>query len=259
MIGQYAAIMAVSAFASGLTLFSGFGLGTILLPVFALFFPVELAIAMTAIVHLLNNLFKLALLGKYANRDVLLRFGLPAVLAAYFGAQVLVWFAEQPPLLRYTLGSRELLVTPVKLVIALLIVAFALLELSKRIEALSLPRSALPVGGLLSGFFGGLSGHQGALRSAFLLKCGLSKESFIATGVVIACFVDLSRLFVYSERFLFEGTAQNLSLLAAAVLSAFAGAYFASRKLKKVSMRLVRILVSTMLFVVALGLGSGIF
>jgi len=34
---------------SGLTLFSGFGLGTILMPVFALFFPLPLAIAATAV------------------------------------------------------------------------------------------------------------------------------------------------------------------------------------------------------------------
>ena len=71
---------------SGLTLFSGFGLGTILVPVFGLFFEVEVAIALTAIVHLLNNLFKLTLLGKHANREVLLRFGVPSVLAAFLGA-----------------------------------------------------------------------------------------------------------------------------------------------------------------------------
>jgi len=39
-----------------------------LLPVFALFFSIDLAIAMTAIVHLLNNFFKLTLLGKYADK-----------------------------------------------------------------------------------------------------------------------------------------------------------------------------------------------
>jgi hypothetical protein len=48
------------------------------------------------------------------------------------------------------------------------------------------------VGGILSGFFGGLSGIQGAIRSAFLVKSGLKKEAYIATGVVIACFVDIN-------------------------------------------------------------------
>ena len=48
----------VAFLASGLTLYSGFGLGTVLLPAFALFFPVEVAVAATGTVHLLNNLFK---------------------------------------------------------------------------------------------------------------------------------------------------------------------------------------------------------
>jgi hypothetical protein len=34
---------------SGLTLFPGFGLGTLLMPAFALFFPIEVAVAATAI------------------------------------------------------------------------------------------------------------------------------------------------------------------------------------------------------------------
>ena len=72
--------------AAGLTFFSGFGLGTLLLPVFALFFPLEVAIGLTAVVHLANNLFKLALLGKYANLGVVLRFGIPALLAALLEA-----------------------------------------------------------------------------------------------------------------------------------------------------------------------------
>jgi uncharacterized protein len=44
-------IAVVAAFASALTLYSGFGLGTILLPAFALFFAAPLAVATTGIVH----------------------------------------------------------------------------------------------------------------------------------------------------------------------------------------------------------------
>lgn len=51
-------IAVVALLASALTFFSGFGLGTVLMPVFAAFFPVDLAIALTAIVHFLNNVFK---------------------------------------------------------------------------------------------------------------------------------------------------------------------------------------------------------
>ena len=66
-IVQYIVICAVALAVSGLTLFSGFGLGTLLMPVFAIFFPIEVAIAATAVVHLANNIFKLALLSRHAD------------------------------------------------------------------------------------------------------------------------------------------------------------------------------------------------
>ena len=79
---EYIIICIVALLGSWLTLFSGFGLGTILLPVFGIFFPIEVAIALTAIVHFLNNVFKLLLLGRHVDKRVLLRFGLPATTAS---------------------------------------------------------------------------------------------------------------------------------------------------------------------------------
>lgn len=69
-----------------LTFFSGFGLGTILTPIFMIFFPVELAIALTGVVHFFNNIFKIFLVGRNANKEVLIRFGVPAVIAAIIGS-----------------------------------------------------------------------------------------------------------------------------------------------------------------------------
>jgi hypothetical protein len=63
----YLVVCSVALLASGLTFFSGFGLGTLLLPAFALFFPVEQAVALTAVVHFLNGLFKLGLVGRHAD------------------------------------------------------------------------------------------------------------------------------------------------------------------------------------------------
>src|SRR5262249_18547707 len=48
----YALVAGVALFVAGLTLFSGFGLGTLLMPAFALFLPVPVAVAATAVVHL---------------------------------------------------------------------------------------------------------------------------------------------------------------------------------------------------------------
>ncbi|MFN7302696.1 MAG: TSUP family transporter, partial [Bacteroidota bacterium] len=93
--------------ASLLTFFSGFGLGTLLAPAFMLFFPVDLSIALTGIVHFANNLFKLGLVGKQANKDVLLRFGIPAVVAAFAGSWLLLEISDMPVLYRYQLSGRN--------------------------------------------------------------------------------------------------------------------------------------------------------
>jgi hypothetical protein len=147
---------------------------------------------------------------------------------------------------------------PLKLVVAVLMVAFALMEVSPRLSNFSLDRKYLPLGGLLSGFFGDLSGHQGALRSPFLLRCGLSKESFVATGVVIACLVDFSRLLVYRQSFLSGSVAGEGWLLIAAILAAFGGAFLGNRLLKRVTMGFIQTLVALMLLGIAAGLGLGL-
>jgi uncharacterized membrane protein YfcA len=255
---KYFLICFTAFLVSGLTLFSGFGLGTVLMPVMALFFPVGTAIALAAVVHLVNNLFKLTLLGKYADRTIIYKFGVPAILSAYVGAEVLLWLAHLKPLFTYQLLGLTLQVMPIKLVVAVLMVLFALVEISPRLSGFSLDAKYLPLGGVLSGFFGGLSGNQGALRTVFLLRCGLSKESFIGTGIVIACLVDFSRLLVYRESFLASPVAAEGFLLAAAIAAAFSGAFLGNRLLKKVTMRFIQILVALILFAIAVGLGMGL-
>jgi hypothetical protein len=210
------------------------------------------------IVHFLNNLFKLMLVGRHADKSVVLRFGTPAILSAFLGAWVLVLLSGLDPLVVYKLLGKELQVTPVKLVVALLMVLFATGELIPRFEAVSFDKKFLPLGGILSGFFGGLSGNQGALRSPFLLRSGLSREGFIATGVVIACLVDFTRISVYGSHFYAAGGNENLPLLVAATASAFLGAFLGSRLMKKVTMRAIQLFVSVMLLSIALALGLGL-
>jgi uncharacterized membrane protein YfcA len=150
-----------------LTFFSGFGLGTILTPAFMVFFPVDLAIALTGVVHFFNNIFKLFLVGSSADKQVLIRFGIPAVIAAFAGSWVLLNITDLKPLFRYELFGRPFVVEPVKFIITILLIIFALMELIPYFQNLTFGKEKLLIGGALSGFFGGLSGNQGALRSAF--------------------------------------------------------------------------------------------
>lgn len=255
---EYFVIGIVAFLASLLTFFSGFGLGTILTPVFIFFFPVDVAIALTGVVHFLNNIFKLFLIGFKANKKVLIRFGIPAIIAAFGGATLLINLTEIQPLYSYTFGGKMYEVTAIKGVIAILLFGFAVLDLLPASKNWAFNENKLPLGGILSGFFGGLSGHQGALRSAFLVKSGLTKEAFIATSVIIACFVDFTRLSVYSARFINSDLQEYIPLLTVAGLAAFGGAYFGRRLLKKLTLDFIHKLIAIMLMLISIGLGTGL-
>lgn len=250
-------ICTVAFLASGLTFFSGFGLGTLLLPAFALFYPIEQAVALTAVVHFLNNMFKLGLVSRHADRHVVLLFGLPAVAAAFAGAWVLLRLSQTGPAASYSFAGHEFFIMPVKLAVGLLLMAFSLAELLPRFRSMSFDPKYLPLGGVLSGFFGGLSGMQGALRSAFLAKCGLTKEAFIATGVVAACLIDATRLGMYGRMLASESGRLDYGVLAAAVVAAFVGAWLGNRYLKKMTMQAIQTLIAVLLFAVAVSLICG--
>jgi hypothetical protein len=89
-------------------------------------------------------------------------------------------------------------------------------------------RRHLALGGVLSGFFGGLSGNQGAFRSVFLLQTGLDKQAFVATGVVCPVIIDVVRLVVYGVSFggwrAFELPAGMTGVVGAATVAAFLSA-----------------------------------
>lgn len=260
---DFALVIIAAAVASGLTMFSGFGLGTLLLPVFTLFLPVEVAVAATALVHGANNVLKAGLLGRKADPRLVLRFGLPAIAAAFAGVYVLKLLSGVPELATYSLLGKQAVVTPLKLAMALLMAAFAVLELHPRFERLQIDRRWLPLGGALSGFFGGLSGHQGALRSAFLAKVGVSPEAFVGTNAVIGLLVDLVRISAYGA-ILFGGRLADMThsregaLVTAGALAAFAGVIIGKRVLRKVTMATVQRITGAMLLLIAMLLGLGV-
>lgn len=260
---DFVLIFLVSFGAALLTFFSGFGLGTILLPVFALFFPVEIAIAMTAIVHLVNNLFKLVLVKNYIDKSVAFRFAIPAAIFAFVGAYTLSMITADKLLLTFTLFNKNFEVTTLKLIIGILMLIFAFVELNKKLQQVTFSKKYLPLGGSLSGFFGGLSGHQGALRSMFLIKAGLTKEAFIATGIAAAVLIDISRLSIYGFSFFTKN--ENLSnmnnatqLIIVACVAAFLGSLLGKKFLKKVSIEQVNRTVGIMILITSFLLILGI-
>lgn len=255
---MYIAIAVVSLLASLLTFFSGFGLGTLLLPVFALFFDLETAIALTAIVHFLNNLFKFGLVYKKINASLVLKFGVPSLIFAFLGAWLLKQFSVSEPLFTYSISGHDFSVTIIGITIGVLMLVFSLWEIIPSLKNLSFGKNNLVWGGALSGFFGGLSGHQGALRSAFLIRLNLEKEMFISSGIAIACLVDIARLSIYSTSISKEIISQNYLLLILAILSAWIGAFAGSKLLKKTTYSFIKWFVFSFMGVIALLIISGI-
>jgi len=260
---DYAIISVVSLLVAGLTFFSGFGLGTLLMPVFAIFFTIEVAIAATALVHLANNIFKVILIGKQADYKVVALFAIPGAIAAVFGALLLNYSMTLPTLMKYEISGHGFVVTPTKLVIAVLIFIFAVLELVPILKHLKMNKKYIPLGGLLSGFFGGLSGHQGALRTAFLARLGLDKKTLIGTMVISAVVVDVSRLLVYGMTFFQTDMVLlreqgGFGIVIAGIGAAFIGSFLGKQILEKMTLQFLHILIGVMLILMSALLGFGI-
>jgi len=141
-------IMIVALLASILTFFSGFGLGTILMPTMAIFFPVAIAIVLTGIVHFLNGSFKVFLMRKNIHFPTLWRFGLLAIPSAFLGAWMLTRLEEQTRVLEFAFLGKEFSTTPIKLTVGLLMIVFALIEGIPRLKNISIDQKYLPLGGI---------------------------------------------------------------------------------------------------------------
>lgn len=243
--------------ASLLTFFSGFGLGTLLTPVFAIFFPLPQAITLTAVVHLLNNVTKMGLLFKQIHLQTLLQFGVIALLGALAGAQLLNLIKDFSPIYFYSIGSSIFSITWMKFGIGVLIAVFTIIEWNEQRIQHWFKGPGTYIAAFLSGLFGGVSGHQGALRSAFLLRLPLTKEAFIATGTALAVVVDLTRLpwYISAEKGMIQ---EQIPLLSITLMGSLIGVFLGRRFLKKITLETLKKGVSAFLLFIAFLLISGL-
>ena len=178
--------LAITFVAAALTVPAGFGLATMLTPVVLIWLPPHEAIAVVAIVHGTHNAWKLKVLADHVDYSAVKRFGWALVLGAILGA----------------LLQSKIHKDPLLLVVGLALIILPILSVTERWTKLRLPETEDRVGGFGSGFLGGLTGHQGALRALFLRKRLPDKVAYAATASILALMVDLSRIPVY---LIFEG------------------------------------------------------
>jgi uncharacterized protein len=159
----------------------GFGIGSLLTPLLAVSFGASTAVAAVTIPHALATIVRGWRLRAHIDRDVLVRFGLLSAAGALIGA--LVYTSIGPTALTRILGG--------------LLSLTAISQLTGWASRWHPQGVLVAIFGVLSGFFGGVAGNQGGLRTAALLAFRLSPIRLVATATATGVLVDLARTPVY--------------------------------------------------------------
>jgi uncharacterized membrane protein YfcA len=174
-------VAGVAVVAGAIAAVTGFGIGSFVTPVLAASIGTKTAVAIVAVPHLAATVFRLWGLRQHIDAAVLRTFGLASAVGGLIGALIHIVFSG--PVLATILG--------------LLLVFAGVSELTGFASRLRFPGTTSIVAGALSGLFGGLVGNQGGIRSAALLRFGLSREALVATATASALLVDAARVPIY--------------------------------------------------------------
>ena len=215
---------------------TGFGLSTIMIPGMLLFYPLPMTLLFVGIIHLFGDIWKVILFRKGINWKIVLWFGIPGILLSYIGASLSLQVPEI--FLKRSLGVFLLLYV---------------LYINKNPEwHLTDTKATSLLGGSLSGFFAGIFGVGGAIRSAFLSIYNLPKEVFIFTSGMIALFIDITRVskYFFSSSHILEK--EYVLLLLILVPVSLSGAWLAKKIVHRIAQKHFRPILSIMLGIIAL-------
>ncbi len=232
------AIFLIASFlaATGATL-AGFGSSALLIPVAFSFFDLRTAIFLVACFHLFNNLFKIRLFWEKIDFKTFLYFGIPSICFSFGGAALIA-------ILPLDVISK---------ILAVFLIVYAIYSLFKPKLVIKKSLGTAVLGGSLSGFFAGLIGLGGAIRSSFLVAFDLPKEVYIATSAMIAVVIDFTRIPTY----IFTGSVQpssDLFLIPFLIVSAYFGVRLGKFLLNRIDQQMFRRIVSVALLLVGIKL-----
>ena len=233
-------VFIVAAIAGSIASITGFGIGSVLTPLLATSVGTRLAVAAISIPHFFATVLRFWRLRGHVDKAVLIRFGIPSAGGGLAGA-----------LLHNVAANRALGV-----VFGLLLVFVGLSELSGLSRRMRFGNIVGLIAGAVSGFFGGLVGNQGGIRSAALLGFELDKQAFVATATATGVIVDAARMPAY---FVTQGREISAIwvIVVIATLGAVIGTVFGERVLRLVPERLFRRVVAFL--VLALGVYMTLF
>lgn len=231
----FALVVAASILAGAIASVSGFGIGSLLTPLFAVRVGTKLAVAAVSIPHLAATALRLWMMRKHVDRQLLLSFGVMSAAGGLVGA-LLHTYANSPAL---------------TIVFSGLLIFTGLMGLTGLSDRLRFKGWVAWVAGAVSGALGGMVGNQGGIRSAAMLGFDVPRHAFVATATAVGVIVDGARMPVYLAT---QGKeiAGLWPFLLAAVAGAVIGTVVGGRLLKRIPESIYRRLVSGL--VLALGI-----
>ena len=167
--------------ASGISNVTGFGTGTISIPILLRFLPFNQTLLLVGIMQWFSGLLKMGGFFHHIRWRIALAFGLPALIATIAGSLLIFIIPHQ---ILYNLFGLFIFCYGVALI-------FAFIFYVKKTWYSTL------IGGIFYGLSAGIFGMRGPIRSIFLTAFSLSKKEYIATSGAIGLLADISRFFVY--------------------------------------------------------------
>lgn len=159
----------------------GFGTSTLLLPLSLLFFEFKTALVLVALFHFFSNIGRISFFRKSLDKKLVIYFGIPSIILTFIGAKLVNYLPSE--ILIFILG--------------IFLFTFSIVSMWKPKIKFNPSNKNAVVGGGLSGFFAGILGTGGAIRSFFLTSFKLKKNVYLATAALIALLIDIVRIPVY--------------------------------------------------------------
>lgn len=227
--------MVVGFFAGMTASVAGFGIGSFLIPLVSVRTGTKVAIALVSLPHFLGTSVRFWLLKSKINRKILFRFGLLSAAGGLTGALLHSFFVNN--LLQ--------IIFAIMLILAGIV---GVLQVSKRLR---FGKKGAAIAGLASGFFGGLVGEQGGIRSVALLNFDVEKEAFIATATATGLIVDAVRMPVY---FLTQSSqvSQFLFIIILSSVAVITGTLAGNLMLKKIPEESFKRIVSLLILILGI-------
>lgn len=231
------AVFIASAFAGAVASISGFGIGSLLTPLFALRMDFQLAVAAVSVPHLIATAYRFVLIRKDLNKAVFIRFGIWSAIGGLIGS--LIGVAIQHRALSLTLS--------------ILLIFTGLMGVLGLLEKMRFAQKFGWIAGLCSGIFGGLVGNQGGIRSAALLGFSLTKTEFVATTTAIGLIVDAARMPIY---FIHRAPdlAQKWLPISIAIIGVILGTWLGKLLLTKIPERIFKRIVCAIILILGIGI-----